>query len=501
MSLPIIALLASVLLTATNPGHSAETAVTRSTVAKTAATEATVLDPEFSARDVRAEFEELYTRLRASHYDLYARRAKPEYDAFYASMRKGFDRPMRLSELQLAFQRFVAHGRIAHARIDEAGAAYERFRVAGGKAIALHIRVVDGHVHVVRNLSGNGRIAAGDELIALDGEPMKKILSQLGEHVSADHEYMLNTLLEQRFPGLLWQVWGERERFVATVRKPDGSKRATPVLARSRSQADVFLKQQAQTLELDWNKREARMLADDVAYLRPGPFYNNDEGATDPWDNSSFVQFINNAFIQFDQAGAKKLLIDLRDNPGGDNSFSDVMLGWFANRPFRFTSDFRIKVSSAATQSNAKRLAHSAVGSMSHQLAAGYAQHKNGEKFSFDLALAQPRQGKRFAGKVFMLINRHSYSNTANVAALAQDYGFAHILGEETSDLVTTYGAMEQFQLTRTGITVGFPKAHIIRVNGDLQARGVVPDIAIATPLVQAQDDPVLQRALKLVSQ
>jgi C-terminal processing protease CtpA/Prc len=114
--------------------------------------------------------------------------------------------------------------------------------------------------------------------------------------------------------------------------------------------------------------------------------------------------------------------------------------------------------------------------------------------------MAAPRPGKRYSGRVFLLINRHSYSNTVTVAALAQDYGFARILGEETADLATTYGAMESFELPRTGITVGFPKALIVRPSGDLAPRGVVPDVAIATPVVESADDPVLQRALEIVA-
>jgi len=99
---------------------------------------------------------------------------------------------------------------------------------------------------------------------------------------------------------------------------------------------------------------------------------------------------------------------------------------------------------------------------------------------------------------VIMLINRHSYSNTANVAALAQDLRIAKIAGEETSDLATTLGAMEQFSLSRTGITVGYPKAQIVRLSGDLRARGVQPDAVIATPIIPGQSDVVLEQALLL---
>jgi C-terminal processing protease CtpA/Prc len=183
---------------------------------------------------------------------------------------------------------------------------------------------------------------------------------------------------------------------------------------------------------------------------------------------------------------AKAGACDRRDNPAATIvQRSEV---WFATKPFRFTSDFRIKVSQATIESNAKRvaLAPNDKEAISSKFAAAYAQHRLGDVFSFELPMAQPRAGVRFAGKVYLLINRHSYSNTVQVAALSQDYGFAAIVGEETSDLATTLGAMEQFTLPRTGIDVGFPKAHIIRVNGDTRPRGVIPDIAIETPVAQA---------------
>ncbi|MDG2520746.1 hypothetical protein P7B02_04255 [Caulobacter segnis] len=73
------------------------------------------------------------------------------------------------------------------------------------------------------------------------------------------------------------------------------------------------------------------------------------------------------------------------------------------------------------------------------------------------------------------------------------------VLGEETSDLGTTYGAMETFKLPRTGVVVGFPKALITRPNGGKAARGVTPDVAIKTPILEPASDPVLTQAVRLI--
>src|SRR5262249_1382308 len=156
---------------------------------------------------------------------------------------------------------------------------------------------------------------------------------------------------------------------------------------------------------------EFKMIAPGIGYLRPGPFYNNAPNATNMWDASAFREFIDASFKKLLAANAKTLLIDLRDNPGGDNSFSDLMVAWLANKPFRFASAFKIKVSTAAIDSNAKRLAvpPQELDPISPKLAVAYAQHRIGDVIDFEIPTAQPHASARFAGRVYLLINRYSY--------------------------------------------------------------------------------------------
>jgi hypothetical protein len=450
--------------------------------------------PQFAPADVRAEFAALYARLEASHFDLYAHRPKAAYDELFRRMLTGMDRPMSDVEVRVAFQKFMAFGRVAHSRIEFPGEAFGAYRDGGGRVMPVSIRIVKGRAYVADDGSGLG-LARGVEIVALNGLPMGTWLERLGAHVSADNDYMLHTLLENRFARLLWLELGAVDHFVLSL--GDGrSTREVTVPARMRTEIVTALAAQPKRLELDWDARTFKMVGD-VGYLRPGPFYNNDPNATNIWDVTQFRAFVDASFEALLRAKAKSVVIDLRDNPGGDNSFSDLLVSWYATKPFRFCRAFRIKVSEAAIASNAKRVVPG-IDDISAKFAAAYAKRRVGDVFSFELPMAYPRTGRRFQGRVFVLINRHSYSNAVQVAALSQDYDFATILGEETSDLATTLGAMEQFELPRTRIEVGFPKAHIIRVNGDERALGVVPDVAIETPIVEPPSDVVLQRALAI---
>lgn len=163
-------------------------------------------------------------------------------------------------------------------------------------------------------------------------------------------------------------------------------------------------------------------------------------------------------------------------------------------------SSFRIRVSPEKTASNAARLGKSVnpADSTSSRMAALYAGAKAGDVVPFEISEAQPRLEGRFRGRVYLLVDRHSYSNAANVAAIVQDYRFGTVIGEETADLATTLGAMESFTLPNTGIVVGYPKAKLVRPSGSPVRRGVVPDVLIESPRAPDASDPVLRRAVEL---
>ena len=462
-------------------------------------TTAHAAESRIAPEEIRADFADLYRLLSESHYDLYARVPRASYDRLFAQMRDEIRQPMTEMEAAAFFQRFMAFGRIAHARIDAVGTLYAAYREGGGRAFPIGVRMNGGRLFVAGNGSGLDSISAGDEIVALNGMTVAQWLDAAHRLVSADTPYMLGAMLEWSFPRVLWSALGPVDHFELRLRRAE-QEFGIRVPARSRTEMIAALASQPARLELSWQRRETRMLEGGIAYLRPGPSYNVEGKPENMYDTSAYAAFIDQAFEGFLAAGAKALIIDLRDNPGGDNSFSDHLIAWFADRPFRFNSRFQIRVSKATRRSNRERMnaeANDPTG-IGAQLAAAYDRASDGEAIDFPTAEARPRLGARFSGRVYALVNRHSYSNTVTMAAILQDYRFGTILGEETSDLATTYGAMESFTLPRTKFEVAYPKALILRPSGDPVARGVVPDLAIPRPIFEPPDDPVLRRAIEI---
>ncbi len=459
-------------------------------------------DQLISPEQLKSDFSSLYQTLQAAHADLYAHRSKQEYDALFTRMLEALTEPLSLFDAQVTFQRFVAYGNVAHARIEFPGAVYQRFRERGGHSFPIYLRIVDGRAYVGEDYSNSKQINLGDEIISLDNQPMPDWLQRVRRHISADSNYIADSLLEFTFPAYLWLELGEKEHFDISLKKGNGQLIKLRIDAVTQTQQQERSQNNSALFSLSSTAREAKLLKNNIAYLRPGPFYHV-EDPDSLWDNTGFIQFIDSAFGQFIDARSPALIIDLRANPGGDNSFSDHMIAWIANEPFRFSSAFLIRSSDAAAASNQARLDTNPGGtsSVSRSFAEKYATVPRGEMFEFDIPFAQPHEGKRYDGKVYVLINRHSYSNAVNVAAIFQDYQLGTVVGEKTSDLATTYGAMESFTLPESGISVGFPKAHIIRPSGNKTADGVTPDWVIPTPITAMEHDTVLQALLGKITQ
>ncbi|NML04522.1 S41 family peptidase [Sphingomonas sp. G-3-2-10] len=455
------------------------------------------------AEIVRSDFALLYRILQEAHFDLYIHRTKREYDAYYRALAASIRGPMDKIEVAKLFQKFVAYGRIGHAKVDAPLIAFVTHLRSGGTVVPLFIRVDGKRVVLTHAAEESGVLRAGVEVAAIDGMPILDVLDRFGTYVSAERPYMAHAQMEESFPALLWLDRGAvgSVMVTATIEGKAVNVRVPAVTLEQRRGLEA--KFPTREPAIDFGTREYRELERGIAYLRPGPFFDTGQAASETgpsYRSDSFKAFIDDSFGKIIASGATDLIIDLRNNPGGDNSFSDPMIAWFADRPFRFASSFMLKAS-AATKADYARIRASGEpidASFARQMAVEDTQ-PNGIRYRYDLPLVQPREGPRYRGRIWILVNRHSYSNAASVAALVQDYGFGKVLGEETADVASNYASVQSFTLPGTGFVVSYPKSHFIRPNGKDEVAGVVPDFRIGRPAIGEAEDVFLKDTLAIV--
>lgn len=425
---------------------------------------------KFSKKAVLEDLKTLRESLEDAHYNLYAYTPEKEFEATYTQVKNAIQKDsFSLLEATNIFQRLISVVNNGHTEIDFPGQSYGAYAYAGGTVFPLEIAFENGKSLVRKNFSDDESIAIGSEILSINGMSMEAILAKIYPQVSAERPYFKNVKIElYSFPRYYWQVFGEQKDFVVEIRTHETVKKHTF------KAVNLIEGYEMKRNEVMNAKMELKFLPNS-AYLNPGNFSG---------DEQKYQQFIDSAFVVIKERQSKNLIVDLRNNLGGNNSFSDYLVSYFADKPFTWNSSFTLKTSKFLKNHVRQHNDTSLVFFQKILF------HEDGEvyPYTFDAYQPQPKP-KRFDGKVYVLINRQSHSQSAVTAAQIQDYKFGTLVGEETGDYPSLYASQFQYSLPNTGIPVKVSKGYIVRVNGSTKEEGVIPDIYIQDHLLDENDE------------
>ncbi|MCJ8189903.1 S41 family peptidase [Sphingomicrobium aestuariivivum] len=454
----------------------------------------------YEAGALRKDLLRLHRKLPTMVHNLYAQAEEEEFEEAYAEARRAILTDMPKAKAHLLFQRYLTTAQMAHLKTDALIADAITHFQEGGRVLPFNIRVVDDGLLVTPFLIGSDTLPNGSIITSINGEATYDVLDRMGALIAADTEDMVYAIAEQGFPFYYYLLEGEVSQLQLDIIRPDGTKASIDYYVggtiRDMEELGAGVTEEDPDA-VDFSTREVSFPGNGIAYLRPGPF-GNIEGEPRPegvaYDPTAFEAFLTDAFDRIAAEGSTDLLIDLRDNPGGDNSFSDLLVARIADKPFRWASRFEVR---ASAENKARVNATSPEpGSLSAQMKDLELATADGAIYSVELPEVAPRADNRFDGRVWVLVDRHSYSNAVVTAATLQDHGFATVLGEETRDVATTFGSAEQFTLPETGIVVTYPKSFIVRPSGLESDSYIEPDEEFFDLALGREEADMLERAI-----
>ena len=447
---------------------------------------------KYPQNQIVEDFEYLYKNLEASHYDLFTNTSKRNYDKAYKSTLVSVKDSMSSIQVFRLFQPFVALDQHEHCQILPFN-LYGEYYENDGTVFPLNLCFRNDKVYVINNFSSDTTIVPGDEIVSLNGTPITKILDEMLTFFSGESNYLKNVWIEMiTFPRSYWMVFGSCEKFKLELKKAQGYLYNCSLNAITTEDYEEKLKMQKPMFD---NRREFHFENKNTAYLHPGGFTNlNAKNEHEASDNRKFCQFIDSAFIEMHNLKTQNLIIDLRNNGGGINTFSDYMLTYIADKPFRFSEKFMVRTSKL-TKEFWKDVDDSTLFGLKNDIMT----KEDGSRFEYTLPYNQPRADSlRFNGKVYVLINRYDLSQAVFTAAMIQDYKFGILVGEETADYSSLFGSSQTFELPNTKLIVEYPKAFIVRPNGNEKAKGVIPEHIVKDDIFSKEDE-ILEYTLNLI--
>ncbi len=212
-----------------------------------------------------------------------------------------------------------------------------------------------------------------------------------------------------------------------------------------------------------------------------------------------FKRFLKKTFMEIQNQGIEKLVLDLRGNEGGNEKLGIELYRYLALKPFEYYA----KVTTRPNQS----VAFEASTSRLFKLANSFSK-KNSEAtyFRFSPSGLQKPHANAFHGELLVLVDGQTFSVATEFSARVKADGRATFLGEETAGgaALNSSGFFTIVTLPHSKIDLGIPRLgfHMANLPSAIDSeRGIVPDLQIA-PTTEDKllgTDPVIKKALELM--
>lgn len=301
----------------------------------------------------------------------------------------------------------------------------------------------NGNVVVTRWLDGSATPLAGAQLSAINGVPVQRVVAELLARVHGDTPRFRAGVLSQRWAFYYGKVFGTPAQFDLDF----SDRPRLRVAAGRRSNRDI-----AGTLRFE-DAFSLTMLPPRTALLRIDTY---------AWDDKARVTaFHREVFTRLRDAAVDTLVIDVRNNGGGnDDQWIDALLPYLATQPYQWASSYRKKILAQYRKD----------GETTGAVVDGRIERV------IEPSLDEPL---RFRGKTYVLIGRGTYSSAVLFANVMQDYGFATLAGTGDAARARQSGGVQRIVLPQSKLAITVPRFILQRPSGATHPLLVAPDIRI----------------------
>lgn len=445
-------------------------------------------DKKYTVEELQSDLAILKDALVKIHPGLFWYQTEKEFEDNYAKLKNSINHPMTEMEFYGLVNPFIGNIKCGHTDIEMSEAFFNFFETKA-TFFPFRIRIIDSKIYVKKNYANDSTIAVNSEITSINGISTDSLIRAFQPTQWADGDAKSYQRMVRYFQISLLRFFNYPGKYVLTITEPNGKSRRVECEALD---YEAALKHASKRYPSDPNVKHEPFKFRFIDSLNTGLM------RIDGFEGKGYEKFLANSFKILKNNGVKNLIIDLRGNSGGEDSYGRYLYSYIALKEYNYYSHLEVTIDDP--EDTIFQYGKIPVGDISLKSLHGF-KIRETEKGKYDLKNKvsenlsekpfKPHKN-HFTGNVFVLIDDGSCSGTAEFSAVTHYNKRAKFIGRETGGgyCGNSSGGFFLFTLPKTGVGISIPLIkYYMAVEGPCGG-GIKPDY----PLKEDINDYILNR-------
>ncbi|MBK0381429.1 S41 family peptidase [Pedobacter sp. SD-b] len=488
---------------------------------------------KYSPTELKQDLEIVRNSLEKNHPGVYWYISKKYLDFKFDSLKS----TLKDSLIPLQFYRelapVVASIKCGHTKLFFPGVELNKFqkdsiKKAGLKPLSQLLYFVDNNRIFIKavNVKSLVKPIKGAEILAIDGNKASDIIKKTQSLYSSDgyNKTFYNRVLDKSFDAYYYLSYGKRDSSILTLKRADStytyiiktikpSKEEKQLLTPEEIGKKKIADKQALKLKLKNRYKGSDDFGNPLLDLKYDSVINSTAIMTVKsfsFNRSNFRKFFRESFEDLKSKNTQHLILDLRNNGGGNLLYCNRLFRYLYNQPHQYTGRaymnhgyFKsIKYKEASSFSKIASIIFFPITAISNLILT----HKDSIGIYGYIPTAHIRKPLKsvFNKDLIVITNGYSFSATSLLAANLQEVNRGTFVGEETGGGYNqcTAGSIPYVKLPHTGLKLRLP-LRVIQITDkrNLYGRGVFPKYEVHVNFNDALNkrDVMMEKAKSLL--
>jgi len=298
----------------------------------------------FQPSEIKSDLALVRSALEEAHADLYRYTSKTELEREWDRVSKAIDRPMTALEfyrLLAPVLALIKDGHLGWGISPEVRTYLESIPI-----LPLGVRLIEKTPSVFRDLSDSSPSAAGFEIVSVNDVDARKLVDDMWIRQMGDGDVASSRArgVGANFSRELIRTSNIRPPYRLKLRKSKSDE------IESREYAGLLSSEVTQRWRAHWPNdiemrterplSELRFFDDDrIGYIRIPSFGGSEADAK----RRDLRGFFAKSFSQLKEKKSRALIVDVRDNGGGEDEAGQILASYLIDKPFRYYRDLTIR--------------------------------------------------------------------------------------------------------------------------------------------------------------